>query len=152
MSLLYCFFPSAFSFLSQCIHEFPLVFIFGIATSPMIIHKLLPHSVSSLLCIELFQSLSCKDHLSTVIDKVRETTLSFLGLICSCWLLPLQRWQSTGGQGGGCCWVWMDRRDIQAFQWWSLAQMTDFSFTLLFGKSFNFIFIEWMPVIKAVRF
>ncbi|XP_020645859.1 origin recognition complex subunit 3 isoform X1 [Pogona vitticeps] len=55
---------------SHCIHEFPLVLIFGIATSPMIIHKLLPHSVSSLLCIELFQSLSCKDHLTKVIDKL----------------------------------------------------------------------------------
>uniref|UniRef100_A0A8C0EUP2 Origin recognition complex subunit 3 n=1 Tax=Bubo bubo TaxID=30461 RepID=A0A8C0EUP2_BUBBB len=55
---------------SQHIHELPLVLIFGIATSPMIIHSLLPHSVSSLLCIELFQSLSCKDHLSTIIDKL----------------------------------------------------------------------------------
>lgn len=55
---------------SQHIHELPLVLIFGIATSPMIIHRLLPHSVSSLLCIELFQSLSCKEHLSTIIDKV----------------------------------------------------------------------------------
>ncbi|NWI96608.1 ORC3 protein, partial [Pitta sordida] len=59
---------------SQHIHEFPLVLIFGIATSPMIIHRLLPHSVSSLLCIELFQSLSCKDHLSTIIDKLLLTT------------------------------------------------------------------------------
>ncbi|NXX88465.1 ORC3 protein, partial [Centropus bengalensis] len=55
---------------SQHIHELPLVLIFGIATSPMIIHNLLPHSVSSLLCIELFQSLSCKEHLSTIIDKL----------------------------------------------------------------------------------
>uniref|UniRef100_A0A8C8BC27 Origin recognition complex subunit 3 n=1 Tax=Otus sunia TaxID=257818 RepID=A0A8C8BC27_9STRI len=55
---------------SQHIRELPLVLIFGIATSPMIIHSLLPHSVSSLLCIELFQSLSCKDHLSTIIDKL----------------------------------------------------------------------------------
>nr|XP_056712124.1 origin recognition complex subunit 3 isoform X2 [Euleptes europaea] len=60
--------------ISQCIREFPLILIFGIATSPMIIHKLLPHSVSSLLCIELFQSLSCKDHLSTVIDKLLLTS------------------------------------------------------------------------------
>uniref|UniRef100_A0ACB8GCJ3 Origin recognition complex subunit 3 n=1 Tax=Sphaerodactylus townsendi TaxID=933632 RepID=A0ACB8GCJ3_9SAUR len=59
---------------NQCIREFPLVLIFGIATSPMITHKLLPHSVSSLLCIELFQSLSCKDHLSTVIDKLLLTS------------------------------------------------------------------------------
>ncbi|KAM6085488.1 origin recognition complex subunit 3 isoform 2-T2 [Theristicus caerulescens] len=55
---------------SQHIHELPLVLIFGIATSPMIIHSLLPHSVSSLLCIELFQSLSCKEHLSTIIEKL----------------------------------------------------------------------------------
>uniref|UniRef100_A0A8C0G3N7 Origin recognition complex subunit 3 n=1 Tax=Chelonoidis abingdonii TaxID=106734 RepID=A0A8C0G3N7_CHEAB len=59
---------------SQHIREFPLVLIFGIATSPMIIHRLLPHSVSSLLCIELFQSLSCKEHLATVIDKLLLTT------------------------------------------------------------------------------
>ncbi|KFP34983.1 Origin recognition complex subunit 3, partial [Chlamydotis macqueenii] len=59
---------------SQHIHELPLVLIFGIATSPMIIHSLLPHSVSSLLCIELFQSVSCKEHLSTIIDKLLLTT------------------------------------------------------------------------------
>ncbi|XP_014434175.2 origin recognition complex subunit 3 isoform X3 [Pelodiscus sinensis] len=59
---------------SQHIHEIPLVLIFGIATSPMIIHRLLPHSVSSLLCIELFQSLSCKEHMATVIDKLLLTT------------------------------------------------------------------------------
>ncbi|KYO27949.1 origin recognition complex subunit 3 isoform X1 [Alligator mississippiensis] len=59
---------------SQHIHELPLVLIFGIATSPMIIHRLLPHSVSSLLCIELFQCLSCKEHLGTVIDKLLLTT------------------------------------------------------------------------------
>ncbi|XP_064364831.1 origin recognition complex subunit 3 isoform X2 [Dromaius novaehollandiae] len=59
---------------SQHIHELPLILIFGIATSPMIIHSLLPHSVSSLLCIELFQSLSCKEHLSTIIDKLLLTT------------------------------------------------------------------------------
>uniref|UniRef100_A0A8D2PB39 Origin recognition complex subunit 3 n=1 Tax=Zosterops lateralis melanops TaxID=1220523 RepID=A0A8D2PB39_ZOSLA len=59
---------------SQHIHELPLVLIFGIATSPMIIHRLLPHSVSSLLCIELFQSLSCKEHLSTIVDKLLLTS------------------------------------------------------------------------------
>ncbi|XP_061479271.1 origin recognition complex subunit 3 isoform X2 [Rhineura floridana] len=59
---------------SHCIHEFPLVLVFGIATSPMIIHKLLPHSVSSLLCIELFQSLSCKEHLTKAIDKLLLTS------------------------------------------------------------------------------
>ncbi|XP_031222263.1 origin recognition complex subunit 3 isoform X1 [Mastomys coucha] len=55
---------------SHHLHEFPLILIFGIATSPVIIHRLLPHSVSSLLCIELFQSLSCKEHLTVVLDKL----------------------------------------------------------------------------------
>ncbi|XP_058516891.1 origin recognition complex subunit 3 isoform X2 [Ochotona princeps] len=59
---------------SQHLHEFPLILIFGIATSPVIIHRLLPHAVSSLLCIELFQTLSCKEHLSSVLDKVLLTT------------------------------------------------------------------------------
>ncbi|ELK00093.1 Origin recognition complex subunit 3 [Pteropus alecto] len=59
---------------SEHLHEFPLILIFGIATSPIIIHRLLPHAVSSLLCIELFQSLSCKEHLTTVLDKLLLTT------------------------------------------------------------------------------
>ncbi|XP_006178645.1 origin recognition complex subunit 3 isoform X2 [Camelus ferus] len=59
---------------SQHRHEFPLILIFGIATSSIIIHRLLPHAVSSLLCIELFQSLSCKEHLNTVLDKLLLTT------------------------------------------------------------------------------
>ncbi|XP_069929893.1 origin recognition complex subunit 3 isoform X4 [Oryctolagus cuniculus] len=59
---------------SQHLHEFPLILIFGIATSPIIIHRLLPHAVSSLLCIELFQSLSCKEHLTSVLDKLLLTT------------------------------------------------------------------------------
>uniref|UniRef100_A0A2K5YG18 Origin recognition complex subunit 3 n=1 Tax=Mandrillus leucophaeus TaxID=9568 RepID=A0A2K5YG18_MANLE len=59
---------------SHHLHEFPLILIFGIATSPIIIHRLLPHAVSSLLCIELFQSLSCKEHLTTVLDKLLLTT------------------------------------------------------------------------------
>ncbi|XP_073077097.1 origin recognition complex subunit 3 isoform X2 [Manis javanica] len=59
---------------SQHLHEFPLILIFGIATSPIIIRRLLPHAVSSLLCIELFQSLSCKEHLTTILDKLLLTT------------------------------------------------------------------------------
>ncbi|KAG8582190.1 hypothetical protein GDO81_007949 [Engystomops pustulosus] len=55
---------------SRYCKELPLVLVFGIATSPMIIHRLLSHSVSSLLCIELFQSLSCTEHLATVVDKL----------------------------------------------------------------------------------
>nr|XP_019940133.1 PREDICTED: origin recognition complex subunit 3 isoform X2 [Paralichthys olivaceus] len=55
---------------SLYIERLPLMFIFGIATSPSTIQHMLPHSVSSLLCIELFQSLSCTQHLATVIDKL----------------------------------------------------------------------------------
>ncbi|XP_042356988.1 origin recognition complex subunit 3 [Plectropomus leopardus] len=55
---------------SRYIEHLPLMFIFGIATSPSTIQHMLPHSVSSLLCIELFQSLSCTQHLATVIDKL----------------------------------------------------------------------------------
>ncbi|KAL7873046.1 hypothetical protein AOLI_G00121170 [Acnodon oligacanthus] len=55
---------------NRYVHELPLIFVFGIATSPSTIQHMLPHSVSSLLCIELFQSLSCTQHLATVIDKL----------------------------------------------------------------------------------
>ncbi|XP_032876738.1 origin recognition complex subunit 3 isoform X3 [Amblyraja radiata] len=55
---------------SNYIQRLPLVLVFGIATSPIIIHRMLSHSVSSLLCIELFQSLPCIDHLAAVIDKL----------------------------------------------------------------------------------
>ncbi|KAL0969554.1 hypothetical protein UPYG_G00229040 [Umbra pygmaea] len=55
---------------SRYVEELPLIFIFGIATAPSTIQHMLPHSASSLLCIELFQSLSCTQHLATVIDKV----------------------------------------------------------------------------------
>uniref|UniRef100_A0A3P8TWZ5 Origin recognition complex subunit 3 n=1 Tax=Amphiprion percula TaxID=161767 RepID=A0A3P8TWZ5_AMPPE len=55
---------------SRYIERLPLMFIFGIATSPSTIQRMLPHSVSSLLCIELFQSLSCTQHLATVIDQL----------------------------------------------------------------------------------
>ncbi|KAM4625985.1 origin recognition complex subunit 3 [Polymixia lowei] len=55
---------------SRYVEHLPLMFIFGIATSPSTIQHMLPHSVSSLLCIELFQSLSCTQHLATVIDKL----------------------------------------------------------------------------------
>ncbi|XP_077435131.1 origin recognition complex subunit 3 isoform X2 [Vanacampus margaritifer] len=55
---------------SRYMERLPLTFIFGIATSPSTIQHMLPHSVSSLLCIQLFQSLSCTQHLATVIDKL----------------------------------------------------------------------------------
>uniref|UniRef100_A0A3Q2PFU9 Origin recognition complex subunit 3 n=1 Tax=Fundulus heteroclitus TaxID=8078 RepID=A0A3Q2PFU9_FUNHE len=55
---------------SRYVQRLPLMFIFGIATAPSTIRHMLPNSVSSLLCIELFQSLSCTQHLTTVIDKL----------------------------------------------------------------------------------
>ncbi|CAL8296241.1 unnamed protein product [Arctogadus glacialis] len=55
---------------SRYVEQLPLILVFGIATSPSTIQQVLPHSVSSLLCIELFQSLSCTQHLSTVMDKL----------------------------------------------------------------------------------
>ncbi|XP_078011371.1 origin recognition complex subunit 3 isoform X3 [Phascolarctos cinereus] len=58
---------------SQHLHELPIVLVFGIATSPIIIHRLLPQAVSS-LCIELLQSLSCKEHLAKLLDKLLLTT------------------------------------------------------------------------------
>ena len=57
-------------FNSRYVEQLPLMFVFGIATSPSTIQHMLPHSVSSLLGIELFQSLSCTQHLASVIDKV----------------------------------------------------------------------------------
>ncbi|XP_078068596.1 origin recognition complex subunit 3 isoform X2 [Mustelus asterias] len=59
---------------SNYIEQLPLVLVFGIATSPITIHRMLPHAVSSLLCIELFQSLSCTAHLTSIIDKLILTT------------------------------------------------------------------------------
>lgn len=55
---------------SRYTQELPFIFVFGIATSPSAIQHRLPHSVSSLLCIEVFQSLSCTQHLASVFDKL----------------------------------------------------------------------------------
>ncbi|XP_029973199.1 origin recognition complex subunit 3 [Salarias fasciatus] len=55
---------------SRYVERLPLVFIFGIATSPSTLQHMLPHSVSSLLCVQLFQSLCCTQHLSTVMDQL----------------------------------------------------------------------------------
>lgn len=70
---------TCYPFPSRYIERLPLMFIFGIATSPSTIQHMLPHSVSSLLCIELFQSLSCTQHLATVIDKVMVTLTFTIG-------------------------------------------------------------------------
>uniref|UniRef100_A0A674BXV7 Origin recognition complex, subunit 3 n=1 Tax=Salmo trutta TaxID=8032 RepID=A0A674BXV7_SALTR len=51
------------------VEQLPLMFVFDITTSPSTIQHMLPQSIFFLLCIELFQSLSCTRHLTTVIDK-----------------------------------------------------------------------------------
>ncbi|KAG5857220.1 origin recognition complex subunit 3 isoform X1 [Anguilla anguilla] len=55
---------------SQYTQQLPLLFIFGIATSLSTVQRMLAHSVTSLLCIKLFQFSSCTKHLATVIDKL----------------------------------------------------------------------------------
>ncbi|XP_061091265.1 origin recognition complex subunit 3 isoform X3 [Conger conger] len=55
---------------SQYTQQLPLLFIFGIATSLSTVQRMLPHSVTSMLSIKLFQASSCTKHLATVIDKL----------------------------------------------------------------------------------
>ncbi|XP_052001804.1 origin recognition complex subunit 3 [Xyrauchen texanus] len=55
---------------SRYFQELPFIFIFGIATSPSAVQHRLSHSVSSLLCIEVFHSLSCTQHLASVFDQL----------------------------------------------------------------------------------
>ncbi|XP_072315058.1 origin recognition complex subunit 3 [Eucyclogobius newberryi] len=55
---------------SRYVARLPLVFVFGIATSPSAIRSALPHSVTCLLCVELFQSPSCTRHLAAVVDAL----------------------------------------------------------------------------------
>uniref|UniRef100_A0A8C8LWG7 Origin recognition complex, subunit 3 n=1 Tax=Oncorhynchus tshawytscha TaxID=74940 RepID=A0A8C8LWG7_ONCTS len=54
---------------NRYVEQFPLMFVFGITTSRRTIQHMLPQSISFLLCIELFQSLSFTLHLTTVMDK-----------------------------------------------------------------------------------
>lgn len=113
---------------SRYIQELPLIFIFGIATSPSTIQHMLPHSVSSLLCIELFQSLSCTQHLATVIDKVFISD-SFQ-CICLLWLILIRIILF-------CSWFWphsIHSSSVGRFYrcWWaSFCTMISQSATLL---------------------
>ncbi|XP_046552797.1 origin recognition complex subunit 3-like [Haliotis rubra] len=61
------------SICSNYIHELPLVLVFGIATSVTAVHRLLPNSVSSLLCMEKFQAPPSSEYLTQVINKVLMT-------------------------------------------------------------------------------
>ena len=55
---------------SNHLHELPLVLVFGIATAVTTVHRLLPSAVSSLMCIEKFQSPPSSEYLTQVIEKV----------------------------------------------------------------------------------
>ncbi|CAH1230274.1 ORC3 [Branchiostoma lanceolatum] len=59
---------------SQYLSRLPLVLVFGIATTVTAVHTLLPHSVSSLLCMEKFQAQPSTEYLSQVINKTLLTT------------------------------------------------------------------------------
>ncbi|CAN0228648.1 origin recognition complex subunit 3 [Lampetra fluviatilis] len=55
---------------SQYVDRLPLVLVLGIATSPLALHRLLPHSVSSLLCVERFQTPPATELLSSTLDQL----------------------------------------------------------------------------------
>ncbi|XP_078617874.1 origin recognition complex subunit 3-like [Branchiostoma floridae x Branchiostoma japonicum] len=59
---------------SQYLSRLPLVLVFGIATTVTAVHTLLPHSVSSLLCMEKFQAQPSTEYLSQVINKTLLST------------------------------------------------------------------------------
>ncbi|XP_031567831.1 origin recognition complex subunit 3-like [Actinia tenebrosa] len=58
---------------SQYTHDIPLVMVFGVATSVSAVHQVLPHSVSTLLSIERFQSQPSLTCLLEIISKVLMT-------------------------------------------------------------------------------
>ena len=62
-------------FHSNHLYHLPLVLVFGIATAVTTVHRLLPSGVSSLMCIEKFQSPPSSDYLTRVVQKVRGTTM-----------------------------------------------------------------------------
>ena len=64
---------------SQYLEKLPLVLVFGIATAVTAIHRILPQSVSSLLCIEKFQAVPSSVYLAQLIDKVMS---NFWFLLC----------------------------------------------------------------------
>ena len=64
-----------FGFLSNHLRQLPLVLVFGIATAVTTVHRLLPSGVSSLMCIEKFQSPPSSEYLTRVLEKVRETQM-----------------------------------------------------------------------------
>ncbi|XP_070568505.1 origin recognition complex subunit 3-like [Ptychodera flava] len=55
---------------SQYLSSLPIALIFGIATSVTAVHRLLPHTVSSVLSMEKFQALPATEYLAKVINKI----------------------------------------------------------------------------------
>ncbi|KAK3089676.1 hypothetical protein FSP39_005541 [Pinctada imbricata] len=55
------------------LEQLPLVFVFGIATSVSAVHRLLPSTVSSMLCMEKFQAPPSSEYLTLVINKILMT-------------------------------------------------------------------------------
>ncbi len=62
---------------SNYLSRLPLVLVLGIATAVTAVHRLLPHAVSSLLCMEKFQAQPSSEYLSHVIDRVRSKSIEF---------------------------------------------------------------------------
>ena len=58
----------------------PIVFVFGIATSVAAVHRLLPNTVSSLLCMEKFQAPPSTEYLTLVINQVGMRTSNVLNV------------------------------------------------------------------------
>ncbi|KAJ8315229.1 hypothetical protein KUTeg_007379 [Tegillarca granosa] len=52
------------------LQQLPLIFVFGIATSVSAVHRLLPNSVSSILCMEKFQAPPSVEYLTLVINQI----------------------------------------------------------------------------------
>ncbi|XP_077869798.1 origin recognition complex subunit 3-like [Saccoglossus kowalevskii] len=65
---------------NQYLSELPIVLIFGIATAVTAVHRLLPHAVSSLLCIEKFQAQPATEYLAqfAMMDHFFNNTTSLL--------------------------------------------------------------------------
>ena len=61
-------------YFSNYIHQIPIVFVFGIATSVAAVHRLLPNTVSSLLCMEKFQAPPSTEYLTLVINQVKSSS------------------------------------------------------------------------------
>ncbi|KAL3882398.1 hypothetical protein ACJMK2_028742 [Sinanodonta woodiana] len=55
---------------SSYLHQLPIVFVFGIATTISAVHSLLPNAVSSLLCMEKFMAPPSSEYLTMLINQI----------------------------------------------------------------------------------